>query len=157
MNETNTSGWVVVSQNDINKPERIYKDGAGFQFMISPSDIPVAFRVLMEPKEQPRDIVVEFKYLSSSEETKVVRHRDGVRAEVGKISSKIYKLFLDIATIQNTANTNSLKFDVAMPVLTHSVEAFEHEGSLKSGNADAIKRVINIRNKYFHDIPTAAG
>ncbi|EPP2912985.1 hypothetical protein ACUNTK_005114 [Pseudomonas aeruginosa] len=157
MNEANTSGWVVVPQNDINKPERIYKDGTGFQFMISPSDIPVAFRVLLVPKDQPKDIVVEFKYLSSHEETKTVHHQDGVRAEVGKISSKIYKLLLDIATIEKKANSNKFEFDVAMPVLAHSVEAFEHEGSLKSGNADAIKRVINIRNNLFHGLPTATG
>ncbi|MGN0924424.1 hypothetical protein [Ectopseudomonas mendocina] len=145
------SEWMAVPQGDINKPERVYKDGAGFHFMIAPSDIPVAFRILMEPEDAPTTMIVEFKYLSAPEDTQFVEHKDGVRAEVGKLSMKLYRLYVDLAALATKfSNTLNSKIDIAIPVMSHSVEEFGHDGKLRSGNADAVKRLINYKSTFLH-------
>lgn len=146
------SEWVMIPSKDINKPERIYKDGAGFQFMISPSDIPVAYRMVMESGAKPVQYVIEFKYLSGPEERKTVAHKDGVTLEVGKLSQKIYKVMIDLAVAAKAEGRTSYKLEFVVPVLEHSVEAFEHEGALRTGNADAVKRVIKIGNNLVHSM-----
>ncbi len=151
MSNAYNAEWVAVPQGDINKPERVYKDGAGFQFMLAPSDIPVAFRILMEPECSPKTMIVEFKYLSAPEDTTLVSHQDGVTAEVGKLSMKLYRMYVDLATVAaRVSNTLDEKIDFAIPVMSHSVEKFGHDGKLRSGNADAVKRLINIKSSFLH-------
>lgn len=149
MNSAHKSEWVEVPQKDINRPVRISnKDGVDFQFMISPSDIPVACRVLMEPLSAPVSYVIEFKYLSGPEEKKIIDHDDGVRLEIGKLTQKIYKIIIDLAVALKAGGPITFKFEFVIPALERSVEEFEHEGTLRSGNADAIKRFIKIRNEF---------
>ncbi|MDG9758697.1 hypothetical protein N7365_11365 [Pseudomonas sediminis] len=153
MTVTHNTEWVTVPQGDINKPERVYRDGAGFQFMLAPSDVPVAFRILMEPESSPKTMIIEFKYLSAPEDTTLVSHKDGISAEVGKLSMKLYRLYVDLAAVAaHVANSLNAKIDFAIPVMSDSVERFGHDGQLRSGNADAVKRLINIKSNFLHTV-----
>lgn len=151
MTVAHSTDWVTVPQGDINKPERVYKDGAGFQFMLAPSDIPVAFRIRLEPEGAPDTMILEFKYLSTPEDTTLVSQTDGVKAEVGKLSMKLYRLYVDLAAVaEKVSNEQSSRIDFAIPAMFHTVEKFGHDGKLRSGNADAVKRLINIRSDFLH-------
>jgi hypothetical protein len=134
--------WLTVPQSDINKPESKNRNGVKIQFMLSPADVPVAWREILDDSEsKPGKYIIEFKYYSSPEPTKLAEHGDGVQVVVGRNSKRIYSIIIDLMKVFDACENTKIELKLGLAA-DHSVEQLEHEGALSSGNADAIRRFL---------------
>lgn len=136
--------WLVVPQSDINKPESKNHNGVKIQFMLSPADVPIAWRERLDDAEgKPGIYIIEFKYLSSPEPVRTAEHGDGVEVIFGKNSKRVYSIAIDLNKVFHAAENDEIQLELKLGLAAdHSVEQLEHEGTLRSGNADAIRRFL---------------
>ena len=122
--------WVTVSQHDLNEVESKEQRGIKLEFMFSPSDLPVAWRI--GPAKGDTH-VVEFKYLTDSEPKKVEHKADGVSLELGKNSKRIYKIFLDFSEITGAGEL----------VVNFAAETIHQAQGLNQNNSEIIQRFLS--------------
>lgn len=106
--------WISVSQQDLKEVESSKQRGITLQFMISPADMPTAFRVI---QLKDSEFVVEFKYLAGSEAKTLESREDGVLLEIGRNSKRIYKIYLDVSKF---SPSKELLIKHAKDVIGHS-------------------------------------
>ncbi|EIU7182441.1 hypothetical protein F6S41_20950 [Pseudomonas aeruginosa] len=133
--------WISVSQKDINKPSKpqIY-NGARTQFMMSPSDIPSAFRYSIDEDAHSDKIhgTIEFKYLSESETLRKLSTDSNMEIEVGTQSGRVYKISFTITRAEFNRIQNAHPHDDAKYYLS----GLDHINSKKIRNKSAIQRVV---------------
>lgn len=141
--------WSSVSAKALNKPVTKDRNGVKIHFMLSPSDVPAAWRTLRisSPGEADR-FVIEFKYLSSQESTKIEDQGDGVSLERGKRSKKIYKIILDSADL--CAEQSEVQVEIKMSIVAqHAIEKTAKNRDINTGNLDAITRFLQPAANLF--------
>lgn len=102
--------WLTIDQKDINKPKNKKSNGVKVQVMISPSSVPSAVRSYID--EELGKLIVEFKYLSSSERLVSEMGSNDVEFFVGKNSGKIYKVVLSCDKIASEGGRFALEMIV---------------------------------------------
>lgn len=137
MNAEHTLNWSDVAVDEINKPETKNQQGVKIQFMLSPTDIPTAYRAY----NKDGMLYVEFKYLGTHESTRVLQERDGLSLDVGKNSRRIYKITVDPRSLLKTGEDVEIEIKFAISA-ENALKAMKKAGSLNSGNADAIRRFL---------------
>ncbi|WP_148275787.1 hypothetical protein [Rheinheimera nanhaiensis] len=90
--------WVHVPEKAINKPRQIEQDGVKFTQSISPWDLPQQFRFLIDAES----LTIEWRYLSDSEPVKRKEFPDGFAVELGKTSSRIYKITVSLSALEKS-------------------------------------------------------
>jgi hypothetical protein len=124
--------WISVSQHELNEVESKEQRGIKLQFMLSPADLPTAWRGY---HLADTTVVVEFKYLSSNE-SKLIEHQgEGVSLEVGKNSKRIYRIILDVTKIP---------FSGAIMVSRAAV-ALEQSHGLNKNNSEVIQKFLTSK------------
>lgn len=134
-----SADWSSVAAKELNKPETKNQQGVKIQFMLSPADIPTAYRAY----GLDGLFFVEFKYLGSTEQTKTLEEQKGVSLEVGKNSRRIYKITVDPAVLcrgQEADVEVEIKFAVSAD---NALKEMKKTGALNQGNADAIRRFLS--------------
>lgn len=147
--EKNTTQWESVPVKDLNKPVTKDQNGVKIQFMLSPSDVPAAWRARKVEKENSgHQYEIEFKYLSSPEPVRIESQGNGVELEVGKNSKRIYKIILNPSEI--CENESEVQVEIRMGVLVKDVvKKQEKSGVLNEGNLNALLRFFNpIKNVF---------
>jgi len=135
------NNWINVSQSDVNKPLEKKVRGINVVMMISPFDVPVASRYGLNSKTN--EFVVEFKYLASSEYTKVVDHADGVKFELGCKTGKVFKVLIDNNHFQ-TNGYDSVDVSIELGLKEALREINEHESDFtRAGNFSAIRNYLS--------------
>ena len=124
--------WITVSQHELNEVESKEQRGIKLQFMLSPADLPIAWRGY---HLADTTVVVEFKYLSSKESTLIEPQGDGVSMEVGKNSKRIYRIILDVMKSPSSG---------AIMVSRASV-AIEQSHGLNKSNSEVIQRFLTSK------------
>lgn len=149
MMDIETKEWSSVSAKALNKPVTKDRNGVKIHFMLSPSDVPVAWRSLRASSPGQSDkFIIEFKYLSAQEPTKIESQENGVSFEVGKKSKKIYKIILDSADL--CADRSEVQVEIIMGVVAqHALEKTAKSSDVNSGNLDAITRFLHPAAKLF--------
>lgn len=152
------SDWISVSQEAINKPESEVKNGIKIHFMISPFDIPVATRAIVDDSNgSPGIYILEFKYISTEEKTRhIPKGTRGVSFEVGKNSRKIYRIEVDLREVAGTAPGVDIQLAINFNV-DSTIKEMESNSSpaVSHGNADAIRRMFSPKtgNAYLPVTP----
>lgn len=144
--------WSSVSAKALNKPVTKDQNGVKIHFMLSPSDVPAAWRSLRETSPgQPDKFIIEFKYLSAQEPTRTETRGDGVYFEVGKKSRKIYKIILDSAFLG--IDRSEVQVEIKMGVVAqNALEKTAKTNDLNSGNLDAITRFLQPASNLFQGL-----
>lgn len=144
--------WSSVSAKALNKPVTKDQNGVKIHFMLSPSDVPAAWRSLRETAPgHPDKFIIEFKYLSAHEPTRIETREAGVSLEVGKKSKKIYKIILDSASL--CGDRSEVQVEIKMSVVAqHALEKTAKESDLNSGNLDAITRFLQPAANLFQGL-----
>lgn len=143
MKSERTSEWSDVPAKEINKPKERNQQGVKIQFMLSPSDIPAAYRAV----DKDGKYIIEFKYLSSPEPTRTTEQGDGVSLEIGKNSRRIYKIILtpkSLCANESKSVEIEIKFIISAD---NALKEMEKSGILNSGNTDAIRRFLKPATK----------
>ncbi|MDN6874216.1 hypothetical protein QO209_17375 [Pseudomonas citronellolis] len=122
--------WVSVSQHELKEVESRQQRGITLQFMISPADMPTAWKVSHLKNEE---FVVEFKYLSGPESKTLELQSDGVLLEIGKNSRRIYKIFLDISKLPKSGEL----------MIKSAKDAIEHTRGLNKNNSEVIQKFLS--------------
>lgn len=141
--------WSSVSAKALNKPVTKDRNGVKIHFMLSPSDVPAAWRTLRITTPGGADrFVIEFKYLSSQESTKIEDQGGGVSLEMGKKSKKIYKIILDSADL--CMNRSEVQVEIKMSIVAqHAIEKTAKGSDVNPGNLDAIARFLQPAVNLF--------
>ena len=124
--------WISVSQHELNEVESKQQRGINLQFMLSPADLPTAWRGY---HLNSTTVAVEFKYLSSSEPKIVESQGDGVSIEVGKNSKRIYRIILDIMKIPASGAI----------MVSRAAVAVEQSQGLNKGNSEVIQKFLTSK------------
>ncbi|MEX5559711.1 hypothetical protein Q1J45_19280 [Pseudomonas rhodesiae] len=129
---TSSEEWISVSQHELNEVESKEQRGIKLQFMLSPADLPTAWRGY---HLDSATVAVEFKYLSSNE-AKVIQHQgDGVSIEVGKNSKRIYRIILDVMKISSSGAI----------MVSKAAGALEHSQGLNKSNSEVIQKFLTSK------------
>lgn len=132
--------WISISQGDINQPsgtERL--NGSRTQFMLSPSDIPRAYRIYWESiNDQLTRFFIEFKYLSESESKKLNKGFGDLEIYTGTNSKRIYKLSILLDKEKVKSAYNSAQYAESQINLNEVTQ----DTHLSPGNQDAIRRLM---------------
>lgn len=169
MSTETTRQWLTVHQSDINKPKTKTQDGIKIQFMLSPSDIPTAWREYRDKSNGTHGFhVIEFKYLASAEPTQIIAHSNEVQMEIGKSSKRVYKIKINLDEVLKKINSHEIesenpkketesnrnieaeeKTEYEISTTTDKLVAEELKalGDVGSGNADAIQRIVKPKRK----------
>ena len=126
---TSSEEWISVFQHELNTVESHERGGIKLQFMLSPADLPTAWRAY--PVEQ-NTFAVEFKYLSGNEAKYFESLDDGVTLEVGKNSKRVYRIVLDLLRIPSPGEI----------MINRAAGALEQSHSLNKRNSDVIHKFL---------------
>lgn len=129
---TSSEEWISVSQYELNEVESTERRGIKLQFMISPADLPTAWRVAQVSDET---LIVEFKYLSGNESKYIDSHDDGVTMLVGKNSRRIHSILLDLHKISATGEI----------MISRAVDALEHSHGLNKSNSEVMHKFLTSK------------
>lgn len=129
---TSSEEWILVSQQELNEVESKEQRGIKLQFMLSPADLPTAWRGY---HSNSTTVVVEFKYLSSSEAKATHDQGDGVSIEVGKNSKRIYRIILDVMKIPSSGAI----------MVSKAAGAIEHSQGLNKSNSEVIQKFLTSK------------
>lgn len=129
---TSSEEWISVSQHELNEVESKEQRGIKLQFMLSPADLPTAWRSY---NQNETTVVVEFKYLSSNESKLIESPAEGVSIEVGKNSKRIYRIMLDVLRIPSSGAI----------MISRAADALEHSHGLNKSNSEVIQRFLTSK------------
>ncbi|WP_191830514.1 hypothetical protein [Pseudomonas fluorescens] len=130
---TSLEEWISVSQHDLNEVEsKQQRGGLKLQFMVAPSDLPSAWRVI---HEKSNTVEVEFKYLGGSEPKLLEHCANNITLEVGKHSKRIYKI---------TLNTRSVPASGEL-MISRAADVVEHGPGLNKSNSEVIHRLLTSK------------
>ncbi|RMU26760.1 hypothetical protein ALP31_103362 [Pseudomonas amygdali pv. morsprunorum] len=132
MMNTSSEEWISVSQHELNEVESKEQRGIKLQFMLSPADLPTAWRGY---NLNETTVVVEFKYLSSNESRLIESPSDVVSIEVGKNSKRIYRIMLDV--LRNPPS--------GAIMISRATDALEHSHGLNKSNSEVILRFLTSK------------
>ncbi|MDU9032399.1 hypothetical protein NHG95_04480 [Pseudomonas corrugata] len=124
--------WISVSQHELNEVESKEQRGIKLQFMLSPADLPTAWRGY---HLNDTTVAVEFKYLSSNESKTIEQQGDGVSIEVGKNSKRIYRIILDIIKIPSSGAI----------MVSRATVALEQSHGLNKHNSEVIQKFLTSK------------
>lgn len=131
-----STGWVSISQKDINQPSKheVF-NGSKTHFMLSPSDIPIAYRSNRENIDAKNFVFhIEFRYLSQSETLKNIRLPGDLEISIGTKSKRIYSISMQL---------NRELLPEISDLDSYIESKIGHEpGQFSGGNRDAIRRVL---------------
>lgn len=130
---TSSEEWISVSQHELNEIESKEQRGIKLQFMLSPADLPTAWRGY---HINSTTLVVEFKYLSSNEAKVIQSQDDGVSIEAGKNSKRIYRIILDLLKIPSSGAIRVSK----------AANALGHSRGLNKTNSEVIQKFLTSKN-----------
>ncbi|WP_312382015.1 hypothetical protein [Stutzerimonas balearica] len=140
MNLTTESKWLDVAQGDINKLETKQRNGVRLQFMLSPSDMPIAWRTSqLNTQSSKRIITIQFKYLSESEPRKLIKQSECVMFDIGKNSRRVYSITIDVDRLLDTKHASDLEIELVAQAVA---KTFEEAFDINKGNSEAIKRIL---------------
>lgn len=129
---TSSEEWISVSQHELNEVESKEQRGIKLQFMLSPADLPTAWRGY---HLNPTTIAVEFKYLSGNEAKLIQDQGDGVSIEIGKNSKRIYKIILDVIKMTSSGAI----------MVSKAAGALEHSQGLNKNNSEVIQKFLTSK------------
>jgi hypothetical protein len=129
---TSSEEWISVSQHELNEVESKEQRGIKLQFMLSPADLPTAWRGY---HLADTTVVVEFKYLSSHESKLIERQGEGVSLEVGKNSKRIYRIILDVTKIPSSEAI----------MISRAAVALEQSHGLNKNNSEVIQKFLTSK------------
>ena len=129
---TSSEEWISVSQHELNEVESKEQRGIKLQFMLSPADLPTAWRGF---HLNSTTVAVEFKYLSSNEAKVIQDQGDGVSIEVGKNSKRIYRIILDVMKIPSSGAI----------MVSKAAGALEHSQGLNKNNLEVIQKFLTSK------------
>lgn len=152
MTTENTTQWETVPVKDLNKPVTKDQNGVKIQFMLSPSDVPAAWRARrIDNDKMGSRYEIEFKYLSSPEPVRIESQGNGVNFEVGKNSKRIYKIILDSQAI--CEGESEVQVEIRMGILAKNLVKKQGEsGDFNEGNLDALLRFLNPLKNVFKEL-----
>lgn len=136
--------WIRISQRDINQPSGTEEfNGSRTQFMLSPSDVPTAYRSHWETIDSAHvRFFIEFKYLSESESTKVNKPTNDLEIHTGTKSKRIYKLSIVLNKQEFDAARNGDQYAESQINLSE----INRDTHLNPRNQDAIRRFMLTTN-----------
>lgn len=137
MNTEHYVDWSNVAVEKINKPEAKDQQGVKIKFMLSPSDIPNAYRTY----DKDGMLYIEFKYLTSPEAHKKISQQDGVDIYVGKNSRRVYRIVVDSKMFADSEGNVEVEIGFVISA-DKALKEMKRSGSLSSGNVDAIRRFL---------------
>lgn len=130
--------WHNVSPSTISKLMDEEEPNTGFTFLISPLDIPAAWRSSDEDLGNEDCATIEFKYLSSPEHFKSVKLFSSVLLDIGKDSKRIHKIHFTKCRHES----RSEKFDefpyVTLETFKNALQELKAKEHLRKGNIDSI-------------------
>ncbi|MDR9750996.1 hypothetical protein RG836_06025 [Pseudomonas sp. SZMC_28357] len=129
---TSLEEWISVSQHDLNEVESREQRGLKVQFMVAPSDLPSAWRVVHEKADS---VEVEFKYLGGNEPKQLEHCSNNITLEVGKNSKRIYKITLDVRSVPTSGEL----------MISRAADVVEHGSGLNKGNSEVIHRFLTSK------------
>ena len=135
----NESGkWTEVDYSDINglKIEKNYSnDNVKLSLMLSPMDVPIAWRHL----EEDGKVILEFKYVSNGESV-LSKDVGNISFELGKNSRRIYRIIVDLAGFMASGvQKGRIEFELK---LAEATTELKEAGVVKKPNAKAIMNMI---------------
>ncbi|WP_041769429.1 hypothetical protein [Ectopseudomonas mendocina] len=125
--------WIPVSQQELNKIDSREQRGVKVEYMISPTDLPIAWRVR---PDKGMVHVVEFKYLTDGEPTKIETQQVGVKFELGKNSRRIYKIYLDFGLLSHEGEL----------IINLTADSISHAHGLNPNNSKGIQRFFSLES-----------
>lgn len=134
-----STGWISISQKDINQPSKheIF-NGSKTHFMLSPSDVPIAYRSNRENIDDKTFVFhIEFRYLSQSETIKNLRLSDDLEVSIGTKSKRLYAISMQL---NKDALPDTIDLDSYIESRIDRVKRDSDQFS--GGNRDAIRRVL---------------
>lgn len=124
--------WISVSQHELTEVDSKEQRGLTLQFMVSPADLPTAWRVTHLKGDT---VEVEFKYLGSSEPKHTEHCPNNIALEVGKNSKRIYKIRLDLLCVPSSGAL----------MISRAADVLEHGSRLNKSNSEAIHRFLTSK------------
>jgi hypothetical protein len=121
---TSSEEWISVSQHELNEVESKEQRGIKLQFMLSPADLPTAWRGY------------HLNSTTVAVESKVIQDQgDGVSIEVGKNSKRIYRIILDVMKIPSSGAI----------MVSKAAGALEHSQGLNKNNLEVIQKFLTSK------------
>lgn len=144
-----TTEWVSVPHKEINKPEEKDQQGVKVKFMLTPTDIPIAWRAFREGENTHHDkLILEFKYLVASEPLRQFEQAQGVTVFLGKNSKRVYRIVVDVNYFSSLPDSHEVNIHVKVgDAAEKTVKDMNRNGELNEGNASALKRFL-VGNKF---------
>jgi hypothetical protein len=149
--------WKYIRYSDINKSKPMMDGGISVHYLLSPSDVPSAWREKIEfINEQLKKITVEFKYLTSSEPvmTKKFSGRH-VELGLGRNSHRLYRISMALEDspsilsgfegISEEVELDRLRERIGL-VAGEVLDNLGADGGVPEGNAEAIKVIFDSGN-----------
>ncbi|MBU2925833.1 hypothetical protein Q4530_00965 [Colwellia sp. 1_MG-2023] len=91
------SQWINTDVSALSELKSQPKDAGKLKVMLSPYDVPEAIRAYHEN----RQLIIEFRYISISEERTLANGENGIKFELGVKTKRIYKIFVSEDVIEN--------------------------------------------------------
>lgn len=150
MKKNNSIDWNFIPQSEINKPELSHDRGVKIQFMMSPFDVPSAFRAKLDRTRE--FLIVEFRYLSGSdsEPKKDIADQDGVHFTIGKRSKRIYRIAVKLQSIsENVDADNGYKINESLLKRASAyVKRYMRNDNYSTGNTAAMEKCLDWSLKH---------
>ena len=130
--------WTEVDYSDINGltvEKNPSDDKVKFSLMLSPMDVPIAWRHSVEDQK----IVIDFQYVSNGE---ALNYKDigGISFALGKNSRRIYKILVDVVGLVSSGmHVGSIAFELKVAEATSELN---NTGAVKRPNAKAIMNML---------------
>lgn len=133
------SDWINVCYEDVSQSKSEKKSGVTIRFMTAPQDIPEVWRhSIHETPDQGYEAVFEFRYLATKEPSRVLE-TDGIRLEVGKNSSRIYKIIVPLNELTKGDVTET---EIKIAAVIEGIENLEVKKKLRPAHADVIQAML---------------
>ena len=128
------SYWINTDVSALSELEKQPKDVGQVKVMSSPYDVPEAIRAY----HHDASLVIEFRYISISEDKNLEDSSDGIRFEVGNKTKRIYKIFIP---------ENTIKKSDGITIKNGNIEAIKSR-TIVSAIDHLINNDVNFIDKY---------